>query len=131
VADGEQTLARWIAQLNELGELPARSAPKIAVALKREIEANVARQVGPDGKPWPATEAGTPALKNVGSHLRVVAVGSVVIAELEGHYARHHLGAVRGKRKRQILPSGKLTEPMTRAVKSVVTGEFHAIMGGG
>lgn len=120
----------WIARLRELEELPSRSAPKVAVALDRELHANVAREVGPDGKPWPPTEAGTPALKNLDSHLRVKAVGSVVIAELEGHYARHHLGAVRGRKKRPILPSGELTAPMARAVKSVVTGEFRAIMGG-
>jgi hypothetical protein len=130
VADGRQVLARKIAQLRELGGMVERAAPAVATVLEQELLAQVARQEGPDGTKWKPTEAGTPALQGTAKSLTVRAVGTVVVARLTGRHARHHLGAVRGKVKRPILPSGKIPAPATKAIERVVTAEFRRTMGG-
>lgn len=126
---GFAALDAQIRKLRELGEIPARVAPRVAQSAKREIQRNVSAQRGPDGKPWPKGKQGQPVLRGAGKAVRASAVGSVVVLSLDDHHARHHLGAVKGKVKREILPTTKIPRPMTRAIERVVTGEFHAIMG--
>lgn len=126
---GFAALDAQIKKLRELGEIPTRVAPKVAQSAKREIARNVQAQRGPDGKPWAKGKQGQPVLRGAGKAVRASAVGSVVVLTLDDHHARHHLGAVKGKVKREILPTTKIPRPMTKAIERVVTGEFRAIMG--
>lgn len=125
---GEQALSKQIARLNSLGNLAARSVPFVAIAVKGEIAKQIKRGEGPDGRPWRLTEAGETPLKNADQAVQITVSGTVVLLRLDGHHARHHLGAVKGKKQRKILPTGNIPQPMTRAIKRVVTGEFFVIM---
>lgn len=128
---GHESLRGMIARLRQLRQLPEQAAPKVAVALEGEIKKTIAKGTAPDGTPWPATKDGRQPLTSAGKALTVTAQGSVVVARLDGHIARHHLGAVRGKVKRQILPSAKLPAQVSKAITTVVTGEFRRTMSGG
>lgn len=128
--DGSIALDAQIAKLRRLATFVGGSAPVVALAVKREIGAQIAAGRGPDGKAWKPTKAGTPALRGAAGALTVKAIGSVVVATLTGVEARHHFGAVKGKVKREILPTGKIPDPVTRAITRVLTGEFNAIMAG-
>jgi hypothetical protein len=127
-ANGFAALDAQIAKIKELGKLPEQVAPKVAFAAKEELRKQVAAQRGPDGRPWPKSEDGKPVLVNAGENVRATAVGSVVVLTVEDHYARHHMGFVKGGKRRPILPTNKIPDPMTRAITRVVTGEFLAKM---
>lgn len=126
---GFAALDAQIKRLRTLQGIPEIAAPSVAKSAKAELIKQVARQRGPDGKPWPKSLTGNPVLTKAGSMVRASAVGAVVVLTLEDHYARHHFGAVKGKRKRPILPSERIPDPMTKAIRKVVTAEFFAIMG--
>ena len=123
-------MRQQIARLRSLPTLVNRAAPAVARAVAVEIVAQTKRGVGPDGKTWEPTEDGHTPLQHVEKDLSVRAVGTVVVARLDGVHARHDVGAVRGGKRRQILPSGALTEPISRAIDNVVTDEFKRTMGG-
>lgn len=125
---GFAALDAQIQRLRKLKTLPEISAPAVAVAAKQEIKRQVRRQQGPDGKPWQKGKSGEPVLKGAGNAVRSTAIKSAVVLTLDDHHARHHLGAVKGKVKREIIPTTKIPGTMTRAIERVVTGEFFAIM---
>lgn len=130
MADGLAKLDAWMARLRELRTLPQRVADDVAVALERELLANVARGVGPDGTPWPPTVDGHVPLQGARSALTVVVAGKSAIARLSDVYARHHFGAVRGGKRRPILPSGGIPARVASEVHRVVRDEFRRTMGG-
>lgn len=130
MADGHAAADAMRARLHELAQLPERAAGDVAAALEDELRAQIARGEGPDGKPWPLTQSGRKALQNAASALRVRAAGATVVATLTGPAALHHRGAVRGGRRRQILPSGKIPAPVVRAIRSVVDRHFARTMRG-
>lgn len=130
MADGLAKLDAWMARLRELRTLPQRVAGDVAVALERELLANVARGVGPDGAPWPPTVDGHVPLQGASRGLTVRAIGTTIVARLVGVHARHHRGAVRGGKKRPILPTGSMPEPVGAAIHEVTRAEFRRTMGG-
>jgi hypothetical protein len=119
-----------IDRLHRLEGLTTLSAPKVAVAVEAEVRDQISQGVGPDGVPWKKTKEGKTPLQNAASALTVRPIGSVVLLRLTGPEAKHHLGAVKGKIKRPIIPTGKIPDPMTRAIERVVTGEFRRITEG-
>jgi hypothetical protein len=121
-------LQGWIDKVNTLGVLPSEIAKDVAPALDAKIRENISAGVDPEGKPWPLTKTGQKPLTNAAAALSVRAISSVVQAKLEGHVALHHLGAARGNVRRQILPSSRLPQPMTEAVKEVAIKRFNAHM---
>lgn len=125
MADALVDIDRMIAKLDELSELPERVAPQVARQLERGILANVARGVGPDGKPWAPTADGHKPLQGTSSGLTVQADGTRIVAHLEGVHARHHLGRVRGGIARPILPvTDALPAPLERIVAGVINDEI-------
>lgn len=126
-SSGDAALQDHIRRLRELGGFGGKSAPLVARAAEAGFRERAARGVGPDGKPWQLTKTGDKPLQNVVPVVR--AVGTVVVMRLEGHRARHHLGAIKGKIKREILPNKRTPETMARAIDEVITGEFQRIMG--
>lgn len=128
--DGRAALDAQIKRLRSLPRALTRdAAPKIAKAVELEIRAQIARGVGPDGKPWKATEAGGRPLRHAAEHVTVVAVGDVIVVRVDGVEARHHLGAVKGGVKRPIIPTGALPDPIARAIGRVIAEQFRAHMG--
>lgn len=137
--DNSHGLSEMDAMLAKLRTLPGmveRSAPDVAKALDGEIRRNIAAGTGPDGTPWKPTKHGRKPLQNAGSALTTKAIGTVVLARIDGPEARHHRGAVRGSSKanwlaRPILPSGKIPKPVTTAIHSVLEKDFATTMKGG
>lgn len=129
MADGSIALRAQIAKLQELGNITTTATPTVAKAVKDEVVKQVNQGLGPDGKPWKETKAGTPPLQGAGRAVKVSAVGTVILLRLDGRHARHHLGAVKGGVKREQIPTGKIPDPVTRAITKVLTGEFRQIMG--
>jgi len=127
MANGDAVLQDHVRRLRELAGFGGKSAPLVAKAVEAETRKNAARGVGPDGKPWQLTKEGKKPLQDVVPEVR--AVGTTVVMRLKGHRARHHIGAVQGKIKREILPNKRIPETMTRAIDKVITGEFGRIMG--
>lgn len=117
-------------QLRELGTLVKDSAPEVAKAVDVELRSQIARGVGPDGAPLAPTKDGRQPLKNAGKALRVRAIGTVVLSTLSGPEAQHNSGRARGGVRRQVLPSGKIPEPVTKAITKVVADRFKKTMGG-
>lgn len=122
-------LQAHIDRVRSIPDLGRVAAPEIAQVLEREVLANVARQVGPDGKPWPPTEAGTPALQHTSAALTVRALGAKVVASLKGVHARHHHGRVRGGKARPILPI-ELSPAMAETISGVLERGYREHMGG-
>lgn len=130
MADGSARLQEQIDRLRQLPTMVNRAAPKVATEFERELERNIAAGVGPDGRPWPKTKEGKLPLRNAAAALSVKAIGSVVLAKLTGIEVKHHLGAVKGGIRRPILPTGRIPDPITKAIATVIRDEFKATMGG-
>ena len=129
MADVSQ-LDSLIGRLRELPTLARDAAPSVARAVDGELRAQLAAGKAPDGSTWQPTKDGRQPLQNAASALSVRAVGTVVLARISGHYARHHRGWVRGGVRRQILPTARAPEPVVRAVRTVITEEFRSKMRG-
>lgn len=119
-----------IARIRQLGNLAAKSAPEVAKEVERELRSQIAAGTSPDGQPWAPTKAGTTPLRGAARALRVRAIGTVIVATLEGHHALHDQGRARGGVRRKVLPSAKMPQPIASAVERVVTREFRRTMGG-
>jgi hypothetical protein len=130
VADGRAELQRQIAKLRGLSNLAPRIAPEVARELERELRENVAAGRGPDGKPWEPTKDGRRPLKNAARQVSASAVGTVIIARVDGIEARHHVGAVRGGTARPMIPTGSIPDPVSRAIEAVATRAFDEHMRG-
>jgi hypothetical protein len=118
-----------IAAIRAAGD-PEAYAPDVAEALREELAAQIAAGKGPDGQPWKPTEKGERPLQHAASALRVVAVGARVIASIGGRYYYHSIGKTRGNIARPILPTRKLSDAATRAVKAAAAKRFRELMGG-
>ena len=131
MASGHAQLAAHLQRLRELKTLGKRAAPEVSRALEGEMRSQIASGVGPDGTPWKLTEDGKVPLQGAMKNLRIRPVGTTVVMQLKGRHARHHLGAVKGGKIRRIIPTGAVPDPMTKAIRVVVTDEFRRTMGVG
>lgn len=127
---GVASLRRMIAKLNELGDIAEIAAPRVAEKLEELTAANIAIGVGPDGAAWKLTAEGAKPLRNAAKALSSGSVGAVAILRLEGPEVRHHAGTARGRVRRQILPSRKLSAPATEAVRAIASEIFGEITAG-
>lgn len=128
-AAGFAALEAQIARLRRVATLPRDAAPACAEALQDELEAQITRAQGPDGRAWaPRQEDGGKPLQTAAKALTVVATGTKITARLRGHIARHHKGRAKGGIERQILPTRDLNAPMVRAVKRVLVERFNQAM---
>lgn len=112
------------AQIRRLQDLPGageRYAPEVAEVLQVGISRQIAAGTDPAGTPWQPTKEGKRPLQHAAGALTCFAAGNVVIAKLTGLEALHHMGAVKGKIRRQILPSAQIPAPITAAISEVVT----------
>lgn len=124
-------MAGMIAHLRQLGGLVEEAAPAIAAAVDDELQLQIAAARTPTNAPWrPRKEDGGQALQGAGKALTVKVVGTVILARLEGVYARHHLGAVRGKVRRQILPTSGIPTGIERGIRIALDRKFAELAGG-
>lgn len=124
-------LDQHIARIREVpGALP-RIAQQVASALELEIAANIAAGRGPDGQPWPPTADGRRPLAGALSAITVRPEGTTIVITVNGVEARHHLGAVKGKLARPLIPTGEIPGPMLEALDRVATKVLADHFGGG
>jgi hypothetical protein len=119
---GEQELNDLIRKVRALPRVVEEALPEAARELEKIIAGNVAAQRGPDGQPWPKPKdpETTDVLRNAMKSVTVRAIGRVLIATVRGIEARHHLGIIRGRVKREIIPTKKTPAPMIEALKRVI-----------
>ena len=129
MSSGHEVLREMKQRLRELGDIAEDVAPEVAVAVQDELTKQIERGVGPDGRPWKLTRDGRKPLRNAAKALTVRVIGSVILTQLTGPEARHHLGAVRGKVRRAILPTRRIPDPMVRAIRRVIEQRFEHTMG--
>lgn len=113
-----------IQRIRSLGRIGEELAPEAAKALDAEIRKDVAAGKDPSGNAWQPTKDGKRPLANAAKSVATTAIGSVVLVTLSGVEARHHLGAVKGKIKRQIIPDAKLPKPVIAALKRLSGDAF-------
>lgn len=130
MASAVAQLNKQIARLRKYAVSAHEFAPDAAAELEKQILANADAQQGPDGKAWPATKSGDAPLRNVREHLRVVADGSRVVARLTGHYVNQSTGWTRGNVARPIMPTRKMSQPMTKAIQVALKKRLLLIMKG-
>jgi hypothetical protein len=106
-------------------------ARRSAEAIEKQIAENIARGVGPDGKPWPPTEDGHKPLAGAANAVTSSAVGATVVVRVSGVEARHHAGKVNGGVARPIIPRGKLPPGMLDEVSTIATDEMRRRARGG
>lgn len=130
MTDGYTTMQSWIVRLRQLKDCPEDIAKDIAPELKREFQSNIAAVRSPDGTPWKPTRAGHAPLQGARRKLSVKAVGTTVIAVIQGIHARHHFGWVRGGISRPILPGSDLPKQIVDLVTRVAMRRFRRVMRG-
>lgn len=123
-------LAPMIAKLRALGTMLPDAAPEIAQAVERELGAQVASGLGPDGTPLRPTKDGRQPLVNAARAIRVRAIGTVIVTKVEGHHALHHLGRARGGVRRPLIPTEGTPAPVARAIKKTLDARFAQTTGG-
>lgn len=122
-----------IAKIRELpNELTLAAAPEAAEAVFEVLSITIKAGQSPDGKAWAPRKVGTgPVLENALSAVRCFASGPVIYITVKGINARHHRGNVKGKVRRQIIPSRKLTPEIIEAIRNVIYRRFDDTMNGG
>jgi len=128
MAEDHAKMRGFIKQLKSLDKFTRQVVDEAGNALEREVLASASRQQAPTGAAWTASKTGERVLRNVASNMRKTISGDVVTLTLSGHYARHHLGAVKGKIQRRILPSRNVPKPISGAIAQAITREFEKVM---
>lgn len=124
-------IGSWTERIGNLASVVDRAKPRLVRALEVVIARQVASGADPYGKAWKKTKQGQQPLRGAASAVDVRATGNVLTVTVTRHHARHHLGAVRGKVRRRILPSKKLPNPYAAAVRRVLVSEFNRTMKAG
>ena len=114
-----------IERLAELGALPAVVAAAAVDPLRAQLTANIDAGVGPGGKAWPLTADGRKALRNAAAALTVSSSGPTLIATLTGVEAKHNYGKVKGKIKRQILPTRGTIGGVAKILQAVAVQKWR------
>lgn len=120
-------LNREIAKLRVLAASTTQLAPRVAEACVDVIAENVAAAHGPDGEAWELKADGHRAMQTGDPRkgLTGVALGSRVVITLDGSRVFHHRGQTRGGISRPIMPTRRLSQPMTEAIARVCREWFE------
>ena len=95
-----------IKQIEAFGDL-STIMPKLARVVGAGIERTIAAGTNPYGEVWKPTLDDHQPLQNAMKAVTVTAVDRSIFVRVVGVEAKHHLGAVRGKKVRRIIPSKK------------------------
>lgn len=130
MADAIDAIDSWIAKLKEVKGLAKRAAPKVAEALTKSVQEDLAAGVDPaTGAAWQPTKDGRRPLKNAATDaIQGSAVGSTIVLKVkERRYFFHH--AAKGVVRRGVLPRGNLRPKHAKAVTNALEAEWKRIMG--
>jgi hypothetical protein len=117
MSDAREALQAWVTKIRSLSDTSG-FAEIAADKLREDIEENIELGIGPDGTAWQPTKEGKQPLQNAAKTLSVVASGNTVVATLRGPEALHHLGAVKGHIRRQILPTRAIPDSAVKALEN-------------
>lgn len=128
--DAVDALRRQIKRIRLLEYVPAMIAGEVAARTAQIVENNVRAQVGPDGVPWAPSRTGRASmLQNAPARMEVRLINPTIIQfRLTGRYARHHLGAVRGKIARPIIPTRTVPQPVIRAIQEITRDAIENVI---
>lgn len=124
MSEATAALDAMIASTLSLGSLVSDAMPALAKAAQHSIERTIAAGTDAYDKPWQPTKEGKRPLRDAASALTVVVNGRTIYCQLKGVEARHHLGRVKGKRKRAILPDRGLPDTMAEDMRAVLARAF-------
>lgn len=130
MSDAIAALRKQISRIRLLEYAPEMIVGEIAAMISAEIRANTKAQRNPDGSPWaPAKDGRSPILKNAADRVEVRVVGpTTILFRLRGHYARHHLGAVWGKKKRAIIPTRDMPQAVITGIQKTIRDTVEDII---
>lgn len=95
---------RMLAKIRQLKALTAKAAEHAAPFVQKVAQDIAASGVDPNsGQPWPETEKGARALKNVAGSIVARARDTVVQVVIKDHYV-FHLHARKGRPARRAIP---------------------------
>ena len=112
-----------------LGRLPDELAAAAVVPLRQLLTANIAAQRAPSGVAWQPGAQGQPVLTGAAKALTVTSAGPTLTATLTGPEARHNSGAVKGKVKRQILPSRNSLGGVAKILQKIAAKKVAELQG--
>jgi hypothetical protein len=125
VSAATEALDAMIASTLSLGSLIDDAMPALSKAVQQNIERTIAAGTSAYGEPWAAKQDGSRPLVNAVSALTVVPNGRTIYVQVTGPEARHHLGRVKGKRKRGIIPERGLPSAMANDMRAVLERAFE------
>lgn len=99
--------------------------PALTKAVRQSIERTIANGTTSYGEPWAPKQDGSRPLVNAASALTVVPNGRTIFVQIVGVEARHHIGNVKGKRKRGIIPERGIPSAMANDMRAVLQRAFE------
>lgn len=129
---GDAELDAMIARIRKVPALGRLAAPEVALVVEEEIKRTIAAGETPDGAAWaPRKVDGGRALEHAAKAVHCAAIGSIVFVRLTGIEARHHAGRIRGRVKRQVIPTDSIPASMAARIRAAITKTFAAEVGNG
>lgn len=119
-----EALQSMIDSVNKLETLVADSMPALSKAVRTEVERTIAAGTTAYGEQWEATKKGERPLRKAAAAVVVMSVNKTLYITLSGPEARHHLGRVKGGRKRGIIPERGLPSTMADSMRAVLQRAF-------
>jgi hypothetical protein len=132
-SDNSAAFARLQEAIDGLASLDVLADDVAAAAVdpfRAELLGNIAANRSPGKNDWQPSKSGKPVLLGAGKALEVGSSGPVLWARLTGPEARHHLGAVKGAVRRQILPGRGSLGGISKILKRIATAEWRKRFGG-
>lgn len=126
---GESELDAMIARLRKLPNLAREVAPACERVVDAELRRTVVAGTDPYGKPWaPKKQGGGKPLENASAAVHVAAVGTQIFVRVTGINARHHLGRIKGKVAREIIPTKDIPPLMAAGMRAEISKAFLRVM---
>jgi hypothetical protein len=125
VSAAAEALDAMIASCRKMETLVADSMPALTAAVRAETERTIAAGTSAYGEQWQPTQQGERPLKHAAKAVTVLSVNRTIFITIVGPEARHHLGRVKGKRKRGIIPERGLPSTMANALRAELERAFQ------
>lgn len=119
-----EALQSIIDSLGKMETLVADSMPALSAAVRAEVERTITAGTTAYGEQWQATKKGERPLRKAAAAVTVTPVNKTIYITLSGPEARHHLGRVKGKIKRGIIPERGLPSAMANSMRAVLERAF-------
>lgn len=117
-------LDAMIASCRKMETLVADAMPALTQTVRAESERTINAGTTAYGEQWQPTLTGDRPLQHAAKALTVLSVNQTIYVTITGPEARHHLGRVKGGRKRGIIPERGLPSTMANALRDVLAKAF-------